>query len=123
MASAYEPIAEISENNQGSINTLTTVILVVVSLIFSCIRYIIARQKLLSLELDDVFFGVALVSNSIHLLSDKRSQIHKKQILSLITSIASQRMVPLGLGQPQDAVSAENLSQFYKVVLSHEILL
>ena len=66
MASAYEPIAGISANNQGPINTVATVILVVTSALFSAIRFMIGRQKGLNFEIDDTVFGVALVSISNH---------------------------------------------------------
>lgn len=96
MSSAYEPVAEINADDQGAVNTVTTICLIVTSLLLSAIRYAIGRKRVLKLEADDAVYAVATV-------------------LSIITSIVSQRMVSPGLGRHQDTLSAETLSEFFKV--------
>lgn len=62
MASAYRPIAKISATDQGPINTVATIIFIVTSLLFSTVRYILGKKKLLQIDADDIVYVVALVS-------------------------------------------------------------
>lgn len=116
MSSAYEPIAEINVDDHRVVNTVTTICLIVTSLLFSAIRYAIGRKRVLRLEADDATYAVAMVSTPIHHVSILVvTWAHKVQVLSIITSIVSQRMVSPGLGRYQDTLSAETLPEFFKV--------
>ena len=63
MAGTIEPIAALTTDDRGPINTIASIILPSVTILFSIIRVVVSREKRVRLELDDVVFGVTLVSS------------------------------------------------------------
>jgi hypothetical protein len=113
MAATYKPIAGLSPDDHGPINTIVSVFLIVTSLLFSSVRYAIGRKKLLQLDIDDGIFALALVC--VPLLAVLVFILTMNQVLAVVMSVLSQQMVRVGLGRHEDALTPEQLEEFYKV--------
>jgi hypothetical protein len=61
MAGTIQPIAALTSDDHGPINTIVSIVLITTSILFTTIRIVVWRQKVLSIELDDVVFGLALL--------------------------------------------------------------
>lgn len=96
MSGKYDPIAAASETNHGPINTIAAVDLIVVTLLFSSIRYAMGRKRTARFELDDSAFGIALA-------------------LAIMMSIISQRMVPQGIGRHIVELTPVQIEKFSKL--------
>lgn len=110
-----EAISPITDTDRGAVNTITCVILIVTSIIISLTRFIISQRRAVGLGKDDVLFGIALVCIFADVLRVLWIVLIIKQILTIITSIVSQRMVNVGLGEHQDTLSTGTVDSFYKV--------
>ncbi|KAF2750889.1 hypothetical protein M011DRAFT_464696 [Sporormia fimetaria CBS 119925] len=90
------PISALLPDNQGSWNTITAIFLIVASVIIIVARYVIANQRRVDIGKDDAIYTVGWV-------------------VAITMSVVSQQMVPLGLGQHTEALTAEKLNTFYRM--------
>jgi hypothetical protein len=65
MAGTYKPIAGLSPDDHGPVNTIVSIFLIVTSLLLSSVRYAVGRKKLLQLDIDDGIFAIALVRGTL----------------------------------------------------------
>ena len=61
MAGTYKPIAGLTPDNYGPVNTVVAIFLCSTTVLFSSIRFAIGRRRLLQLDTDDAAYYVALV--------------------------------------------------------------
>jgi hypothetical protein len=61
MAGTIEPIAALTAEDHGPINTIVSIVLPVTSILIACVRMTMRRQKFYQFELDDIVYVVALV--------------------------------------------------------------
>jgi len=62
MAGTIQPIAALTPDDHGPLNTIASIILSVSSVFFTTIRIVTHGKKGLRYEVDDLVFGAALVS-------------------------------------------------------------
>lgn len=61
MAGTMQPIAALTPEDRGPINTIVSIVLPVTSILIATVRTTMRRQKLREFEIDDIVFSVALV--------------------------------------------------------------
>lgn len=62
MAGTIQPIAALTIEDRGPINTVVSIVLPVISVLTATIRMAMRKQKFCQLELDDIVFGIGLVA-------------------------------------------------------------
>jgi hypothetical protein len=65
MAGTIQPIAALTAENRGPINTVVSIVLPTTSILIATVRMAMSQQKLLQSEPDDIVFGIGLVSLSL----------------------------------------------------------
>lgn len=63
-AGVYEPFVPLTPDNQGAAVIIVAYFLIATTTAFSTVRFLVGRQRLLSFDLDDAFYAVALVLQS-----------------------------------------------------------
>jgi hypothetical protein len=61
MAGTIQPIAALTAEDHGPINTIVSILLPVTSILIATVRMAMRRQKFHQFEPDDIVFGVGLV--------------------------------------------------------------
>jgi hypothetical protein len=113
MAGTIQPIAALTADDRGPINTIVSIILCTSTILFTAIRIAVRSHKALNVELDDAVFGVALVGPCQHRL--RFYFTHHFQCFGLTTSVLSHYCVRAGLGRHQDALADDQVEQYFKV--------
>jgi hypothetical protein len=113
MAGTIQPIAELTADDRGPINTIVSIVLPSISVIFCTIRMAVCREKHIRLELDDSVYGLALVSRpSLSKLAPFSSSV---QCFGITFSILSHFCVRSGLGRHQNTLDDQQLDRYFKV--------
>lgn len=61
MAGTIQPIAALTVDDHGPINTIVSIVLPITSVLIAVVRIAIRRQKLRQIGSDDIVFGIGLV--------------------------------------------------------------
>lgn len=61
MAGTIQPIAALTTEDHGPINTIVSIVLPVTSILIATVRMAMRRQKFYRFESDDLVFGAGLV--------------------------------------------------------------
>ncbi|USP78385.1 hypothetical protein yc1106_05659 [Curvularia clavata] len=103
MAGKISPIAALTADDLGPINTIVAIVLPVTSALIATVRMTTRKRMLIKFEADDAMFGFAL-------------------FFGMITSILSHICVRAGLGRHQMTLSKEKLGIYFKYFWTTQIL-
>ncbi|KAI8931381.1 hypothetical protein NX059_011714 [Plenodomus lindquistii] len=96
MAGTFPPIAALTAENRGPINTIVSVVLSVTSILLAVVRMSMRKQHFTHMERDDTVFGVALS-------------------FGILTSVMSHFCVRAGLGKHQNKLDEKQVTHYFKV--------
>jgi hypothetical protein len=96
MAGTIEPIAALTAEDHGPINTIVSIVLPVTSILIATVRMAMRRQKFHEFEPDDIVFVVGLC-------------------FGVFTSILSHFCVRAGLGRHQETLDEKQVVRYFKV--------
>lgn len=60
-AGVYDPLVPLTPDNQGAADIIVAYFLISTTIAFSTVRFAVGRQRLLSFDLDDAFYSMAVV--------------------------------------------------------------
>lgn len=113
MAGTIQPIAALTAEDHGPINTIVSIVLPVTSILIATVRMAMRRQKFHQLESDDIVFGAGLVR--IHVSTSCTHFANQAQCFGVFTSILSHFCVRAGLGRHQDTLDDKQMAHYFKV--------
>jgi uncharacterized membrane protein len=113
MAGTIQPIAALTVDDYGPINTIFAIVLPVTSGLVAIVRISMRQRKFHEYESEDVVFGVGFVC--LNLLTPLIQFTNKAQCFGILTSILSYFCVREGLGRHQITLNEEQVSRYFEV--------
>lgn len=115
MAGTIQPIAALTAEDRGPINTILSIFLSVTSALIATIRMAMRKQKFFQFELDDIVFGIGLVFHRFP--SSYVYSTDQQQCCGITTSTLSHFCVKAGLGRHQGTLDQEQVVRYSKVCI------
>ena len=112
MVDRIQPIAALTADDRGPINTIVSIFLPITSVLIEIIRTAMRKHMLCQFEPDNIVFQVGLVCLSSPIFRVYLTD--KSQCFGIFTSILSQFCVNTGLGRHQEMLKQEHVVQYFE---------